>query len=615
MVEIQPHADFLASCQKNRKKAKDYIQFRSALSPEDPKARFPGFRQGLTTYKAGQQVEKGAKPLPVDILMHESMPMLLSDGTKLYYDIFFPAGYENLEVVDKHKKIPALVAWSPYGKQKGGTLLDDFPFRAGVPKHWLSGLHKWEGPDPGFWCAEGYAIVNVDTRGAYTSEGDLEIMGYQEAQDGAEFITWLSEQPWCNGKVGLTGNSWLAMSQWKIGSLRPKGLEALAPWEGIQDMYRDNTCQGGIPAGEFHNSVADTLASYGKLEDPPSVLAKYPLFTEYWEDKRAKCEQINVPTYVAASWTNPIHTPGTMRAYRCIPESVPKWLRVHNSQEWPDYYADSSCRDLKRFFDYFLKGVENGWLDTPKIRLSVLNFGLDGLDDTLNRAETTWPLARTKYQKVYLRPDGKMSPSLSTESGQVTYDSKNGKATFRYRVPHDMETTGHFIARIAVSCPSSDDMDLFAQVCCLRGRSAYKQGVLTIRPDNMMVIKLLKLLHDWQVGLQGVGMLFHWGPAGQLRVSHAHQLSEHATSFEPLYAHVDRVPLTKGEVRVVEIPLRPYGMYWRKDDIMELTVAGNPVLPFPIPGVKPLQGTNTGTHIIHCLDRGDDSSCLVVPCT
>lgn len=254
MAEIQSHTDFLTSCQENRKKARNYIQFRSPLSPEDPKARFPGFRQGLTSFQAGQQVEKGAKPLPVDILMHESMPMVLSDGKKIYYDIFFPAGYENLEVVDK--KIPALVAWSPYGKQKGGTLLDDFPFRAGVPRHWLSGLQKWEGPDPGFWCAEGYAIVNVDTRGAYTSEGDLEIMGHQEAQDGAEFVTWLSEQPWCNGKVGLTGNSWLAMSQWKIGSLRPNGLEALAPWEGIQDIYRDNACQGGIPAGEFHNSVA-----------------------------------------------------------------------------------------------------------------------------------------------------------------------------------------------------------------------------------------------------------------------------------------------------------------------------------------------------------------------
>jgi putative CocE/NonD family hydrolase len=113
----------------------------------------------------------------------------------------------------------------------GTTVLDDFPFRAGVPREWLSGLEKWEGPDPAFWCAEGYAVINVDTRGAFSSEGKLLIFGHQEAQDGAEFITWVSEQAWCNGKVALTGNSWLAMAQWKIGSLRPKGLAALAPWD------------------------------------------------------------------------------------------------------------------------------------------------------------------------------------------------------------------------------------------------------------------------------------------------------------------------------------------------------------------------------------------------
>lgn len=134
---------------------------------------------------------------------------------------------------------------------------------------------------------------------------------------------------------------------------------------------------------------------------------------------------------------------------------------------------------------------------------------------------------------------------------------------FQYRVPHDMETTGYFVARLAVSCPSDVDMDLFVQVCCLRGRSASKQDVLTLRPDNAIVLKLLKLLHDWQFGLQGVGMLFHWGPSGQFRVSHGHLSHELSTPSEPLYQHIKPVPLAKGEVGVVEIPLRPDGMYWQ----------------------------------------------------
>lgn len=206
-----------------------------------------------------------------------------------------------------------------------------------------------KGPDPAFWCAEGYAIVNVDTRGAYTLEGDLLIMGHQEAQDGAEFLTWLSEQPWCNGKVGLTGNSWLALSQWKIGSLRPTGLAALAPWYVLcclrarAHTLTSNPGKGSkifivilFPREGYHRRTSiiqlqvtqspphdmflqvlkrentDTLASYGKLEDMSGVLRSNPLWNEYWEDKRSKPEHINVPTYVVASRTNPIHTSGTL---------------------------------------------------------------------------------------------------------------------------------------------------------------------------------------------------------------------------------------------------------------------------------------------------------------
>lgn len=93
-------------------KAESCIQFRPALSPEHAKARFPGFQQRVAVFKAGQQVQKGAKALPVDLVMHESQPMVLSDGTKLYYDIFLPGSFEDLEAfVNDDKKIPALLAW------------------------------------------------------------------------------------------------------------------------------------------------------------------------------------------------------------------------------------------------------------------------------------------------------------------------------------------------------------------------------------------------------------------------------------------------------------------------------------------------------------------------
>ncbi|KAJ5678213.1 uncharacterized protein N7477_003846 [Penicillium maclennaniae] len=468
MSEEQSYAFFVEECMKTRKEAERFLEFRDAVSPDNPKARFPGFYQRVTLFKKEQQVKPGARPLPIDIVMHESVPMILSDGVKIYCDIFLPAKLPRdlKKQFEERDRVPALVAWSPYGKQMGTTMLDDFPFRAGVPKKWLSGLEKWEGPDPAFWCPEGYAVINVDTRGAFTSEGKLLILGHQEAQDGAEFVTWISEQAWCNGKVALTGNSWLAMAQWKIGSLRPKGLAALAPWEGLQDHYRDAVCQGGIPSSNFHDSVVEPFASYSELEDLSTTLKKTGgLWNPYWEDKKSNPDQINVPIYVVASWTNPVHTPGTFRAFRMIPDSTPKWLRVNNSQEWPDYYADSSCRDLKRFFDHYLKGyTENGWLETPKVRLSILNFGLSGLDDTVNRAEREWPLARTRYERLYLSSNGVMGPFTPQQGSSLAkYNSASGRVTFRYVIPDEMETTGHFTARLVVSCPSHSDMDLFIQ--------------------------------------------------------------------------------------------------------------------------------------------------------
>ena len=118
-------------------------------------------------------------------------------------------------------KSPAIVAWSPYGKagRLGTQVLDDFPFRVGVPLRELSEFQKWEGPDPAYWVPHGYAVVNADPRGVGKSEGDIYCMGSQEGRDGADVVDWLGSQTWCNGNVGLSGNSWLAATQVRKATL------------------------------------------------------------------------------------------------------------------------------------------------------------------------------------------------------------------------------------------------------------------------------------------------------------------------------------------------------------------------------------------------------------
>ncbi|KAF2649969.1 alpha/beta-hydrolase, partial [Lophiostoma macrostomum CBS 122681] len=562
----------------------------------------------------GHAVESGAKPLTEDLVLHESVPMQVRDGTTLYSDIFLPPRFQDLNS-EASEPVPAIVAWSPYGKQKGTTILDDFPFRAGVSKTAVSGLQKFEGPDPDFWCQHGYGVVNVDSRGAYTSEGNLVMFGHQEAEDGSDFITWVYQQPWCNGRVALASNSWLALIQWRIGALRPEGLAALAPWEGFSDYFRHHLFPGGIFFFRVSTKTFSvrTLATQGKLEDVCEYAKDHQLYNAYWEDKIAHPEWINVPVYAVASWTGPVHTTGMFEAFNSVPNTVPRWLRVHNTQEWPDFYEDSNQQDLLRFFDRYLKDIQNDWEATPKVRLSVLQYTLDGKADTVNRPESAFPLAGTQYRKLFIMQDETLSSHPAPEEFLISYDSKFGNATFYHHFDQASETTGYFLAHLVMSCPEHTDMDVFVQVEKLSSKKQ-RQSTLVIRPPSTIAQWLLKLMHSWNVMPGSSGLAFHHGPEGCLRASHAlGKSAERSTRWKPHYTFTERIPMKKGEVRSLDISLRPVGMYWEKGDYLKFTVQGTMVMPFPLQDLEMHHTDNKGLHVLHCGGRGEDSSYLLSP--
>ena len=262
------------------------VLFRKARPVDDPVGRYPGFQPGATTLEAGTIVKPGALALPCDILFERDVAIPLRDSTTIYADVFRPVG---------GKDLPVVIAWSPYGKQGGFESLDHMPLRAGVPQAAVSELQKFEGPDPAYWCAYGYAVANVDVRGAFMSEGDVHFWGSQDARDGYDAIEWLAAREWCNGRVGMAGNSWLAMAQWFIAAERPPHLAAIAPWEGLIDIYRYDVCRGGIPDTGFMERTIDGTCGNGRVEDPPPVLRRHPLMNESggtrrlgWETSRSQ---------------------------------------------------------------------------------------------------------------------------------------------------------------------------------------------------------------------------------------------------------------------------------------------------------------------------------------
>ncbi len=512
------------------------VPVRKGMSVNDPRARYTGFKQEKIVLKKGSIRMKGAKPLECDILLERDVAVTLRDGVTIYADVFRPVGGE---------KCPALVALSPYGKQIGTQWLDDVPTRAGVPKKAVSGLQKFEGPDPAYWVKHGYAVVNPDVRGAYNSEGVILFFGSDYGRDGKDIVDWVGAQPWCNGKVGLSGNSWLAISQWFTAAQHPKHLAAIAPWEGLTDCYREVGTRGGVIMPEFVELLSESFPSTenGGVEDVIEMLKIDPTWNNYWEDKRADLESIVTPAYIVASYTNPIHTNGSIEGFMRIASSE-KWLRIHNTGEWDDYYDKAHTEDLRRFFDCYLKGADNGWKDTPRVRMSVLN---PGGKDIIDRVENEYPLARTQYRKLYLNgADHTLVPSLPQQESSNVYNSdSNEKVSYRIRMSQATEVGGFIKLRIWAQAADCDDMDLQVTVEKLN-RFGRRIGLL---PMKRVAAK------------------------GYIRAS-MRKLDEKRSKEEYPYQIFDQVQkLQDGEIVPLDIAVWPMGIKFKKGEYLQVSIS------------------------------------------
>lgn len=209
----------------------------------------------------------------------------------------------------------------------------------------------------------------------------------QPGIDGYDTVEFISSLPWCNGSVSMVGNSWLATEQWATAIQKPPALKCLAPWEAFTDKYRDLVCRGGIPKVNFASFVFNkTIRGRGNREDISKALEQWPFMNGYWEDKIYDTSGITIPIYALASYSSGNHGSGTVRGFNAAC-SKDKWLRFHSTQEWYDLYTKTYIDDLQKFFDRYLKGIDNGWEMTPKARVSILTYGSRGepVSHTANR--------------------------------------------------------------------------------------------------------------------------------------------------------------------------------------------------------------------------------------
>lgn len=551
------------------------------------------FEPGMRTLKAGTQLAPAFRELPVDIVFEKDVAVALRDGTVTHIDVFRPVGTE---------PVPVIVAFSPYGKGQGTSSSAKRVFNlVGLKNSILSGLAKFEGPDPAFWCAQGYAICNPDIRGVMDSDGDSVLWDRQEGRDAYDLIEWLGVQEWSNGKVAMSGTSYLAASQWFTAAEQPPHLAAINPWEGMSDTYRDLVMRGGMPDYGFAKQLRDfSFWGHGQKEDIIAEAEQYPLINDLWKDKIPEYEQITVPAYVVGSYSNTLHTQGTFRAWRRL-SSQHKWLRIHNSQEWPDYYDEANREDLRRFFDHFLKDIDNGWEHTPRVRYSLLD--MEG-GDKLAIGADYFPPKDVTSTKLYLNADTRV---LSTEdpikAANASYVVGANPESISFIHQFDDETilVGYPKAHLWVEVQGADDMDLFVLVQKLDAHGT-PLAQFTVPNQNARV-------HD--VTEYGGSILRYRGSDGRLRVSLRQLDINLSTDDVPHHTFERTQKLSAGEIVDVQIDMLPLGLVFYPGEQLRFIVSGRSLLGTMMPGIQEYISPNAGTHILHT--GGNHASYLQLP--
>ena len=374
---------------------------------------------------------------PDQTLIDEEIYIPVSDGTRLAARIWRPAS-------SCHDPVPAVLEYIPYRKRDGTRARDET-------------LH------PAI-AANGYACIRVDMRGSGDSEG-LQVDEYlpTEQQDGVEIVEWLAGQTWCTGSVGMFGLSWGAISALQVAALAPPALKAIIPVGASVDRYYDDGCYFvGCLAGETvgwgavmfgFNSRPPDPAVYGVnwKKDWLQRLKATPLFLELWLNHQRRDDywlqgtictdysRINMPVYAMSGWND------------CWPNTVLRLARHLDapykglSGAWGHMYPNEAIPgpganfvgEATRWFDRWLKGIENGIENEPQLTCFIQDrAGTNALD--VHRAGRwvelqSWNPEQVDYLRLYLtRHSVETHPGEADETADVSSPMSVGRALGEY---------------------------------------------------------------------------------------------------------------------------------------------------------------------------------------
>jgi putative CocE/NonD family hydrolase len=518
----------------------------------------------------------------------------LRNGLHVVADVFRPA---------KEGKFPVIMNCGPYGRAFYHHSIAneaDFDAHEEMEERYFHGnsagqvFENHETVNTVDWVPHDYVVMRVDGPGSGKSPGTLAPWGIETAEAFRDAIDWAGEQPWCNGNVGLWGMSYYAMSQHAAASLEPVHLKAMIAIGTDVDLYDEVAYTGGILNEEFftHWYKAGVLAAVcgepkavdfigmlkqASFRDSDTTAAFGPRSTIMMSPDMSK---VKVPLWAIACTTHMahFHQLGSSEAYLAT-NTTGKKLDF-----WEDWftkpYSRAAIADHRAFFDHWLKGVDNGIMDRPPVRLEIRS----GNGASTIQEEHEWPIARTTYPRWFFdatasdwagdehRKDFlRLSPTPPTLDRQVDYAAeiplalrtgmppcflpvkppevleiwKTGVSFISDPVQEDMVFAGYGKAQLWVSS-TSEDMDIYVSLRILdeAGREVDYAGPITMGmnvPNYPLAKGWLKVSHR----------KIDESRSGPFTVKHTHRKS-------------DCAPLKANEIVPVEIEIIPNTALIRK---------------------------------------------------
>lgn len=377
----------------------------------------------------------------------------MRDSIKIAIDLYLP---KNLE---EDKKIPAIMHQTRYWRRPQLR----WPFSM-----FTKGLIGRQGQIIKDIVAQGYAIVNVDSRGSGASYGNREYpWTMDEVKDGAEIVDWIIEQGWSNGKVGSIGASYSGTTAEFLTVNKHPAVKAVILLYSLFDVYDDIAFPGGI----YHEFFVENWGKFNAQLDKDKLprggfLAKLLVkgVARVKTDKKKKTFKAALIDHEAnmqvsetsegvvyrdqAPTSKVVETSDVFSPHSYIEEINTSGTAVYSYSGWMDGDYQHSCikrhlnltnphnkltigpwehggkyscstyapglaefnhtAEFLKFFDYHLKGIENGLYDEPKIHYYTV-----GEESWKNTDQ--WPPKTSKTLDYYLSASNKLSTTQSQE--------------------------------------------------------------------------------------------------------------------------------------------------------------------------------------------------------